>query len=371
MKETLYGKDTKGGIKVWTISTSGDTIIVEHGKLNGKIQIKKTVCKGKNIGKKNETSPTEQAEAEAQSKYNKQLDKLYRPTIEELESVGGELPMLAHDFTKVGHRLTFPLSVSPKLDGIRALTSVKAAGVSMTSRGGKQYDVPPIIKKQLTELLRRVQERTIASVEEELKLDGELYIHGLPLQFINSIVQNPTVDKSGLRYYIFDVPHSERPWLGRYADLRDLSDLASDLTHLVFVPAYRVDSLAASERMLGQFIEEGYEGLMFRTDDGVYEYNHRSSGLMKWKLFKDTEALIENVTEDKNGEGVLSCVLKNGVGFDCKMKGTHDFRKYENMKTHIGEFITVKYQALTADGVPQFPVGLAFRKLDEEWNPLE
>ncbi|MGL5565314.1 MAG: hypothetical protein ACRDC4_06230, partial [Plesiomonas sp.] len=71
--KTLFGKDTKGGIKQWSISVESNVITVMHGKLGGKMQTKFTVCEGKNIGRANETTPWQQAQAEAESKYKKQL----------------------------------------------------------------------------------------------------------------------------------------------------------------------------------------------------------------------------------------------------------------------------------------------------------
>ena len=115
----LYGKDSKGNIKEWYIKVVGNEIHVSHGRKDGKMQTKVTVCQGKNIGRANEKSPETQAVLEAISKINKQMDKLYRESELELEDLKPLLPMLAHDYTKVGHRMRYPCHVSPKLDDMR------------------------------------------------------------------------------------------------------------------------------------------------------------------------------------------------------------------------------------------------------------
>lgn len=368
--KTLFGKDSKGNIKEWRIEVTGDTIAVHHGKLNGKMQTKLTVCKGKNIGRANETSPEVQAIKEAEAKITKQYKRLYRDGISDLENLDSNLPMLAHDYTKVGHRMSFPCAGSPKLDGVRALARITASEVILTSRGGEQYDVPDNIELSLLELYRRVKSDTLALEEETLILDGELYIHGLPLQDINSCVTKPNENTPLLTYSVFDVPHTERPWDGRYVDLIDLSLLAVDLPAIRFVPNVLIESPDQVESLHDYYVSEGYEGLMLRSLDGLYKYNHRSSGLMKYKKFKDTEAVVLSVVKDKNGEAVLQCSLQDGAQFECKMKGNHAFRSYENLKDCAGSFITIKYQQLTKDGVPQFPVGLSFRKLNEKWEPI-
>ena len=48
--DTLY-KQGKSAIQVCNISAINDTVIVEFGQLNGKMQSKSTVCTAKNVGR--------------------------------------------------------------------------------------------------------------------------------------------------------------------------------------------------------------------------------------------------------------------------------------------------------------------------------
>ena len=106
MNKVLFGKDKNGGYKEWRISVFGDVIAITHGKEGGKMQTKTEVVKGKNIGRANETTPEQQALLEAESRYNKQLDKDYRENKEDLEELD-ILPMLASDYRKQGHRIKY------------------------------------------------------------------------------------------------------------------------------------------------------------------------------------------------------------------------------------------------------------------------
>lgn len=361
----LFGKDTKGGIKEWAVEVHGSEIHVTHGKMGGKMQLKVTKCEGKNIGRSNETTPEEQAKAEAVSKYKKQLDKNYRSSIEELESVGNNLPMLAHDYTRVGHRMHFPCHVSPKLDGVRCLARITPTTVTLTSRGGKEYPIPSQIANDLMELCN-------ISNNETLVLDGELYIHEVSLQNIVSAVKSPDNPlHSQVGFHIFDIP-SDKSWVERF---RDLIDIRSDIdymgrTSLRVVGNVLVKNEREARGYLQQFMNCGYEGLMLRDLEAPYKFNHRSVGLMKWKEFQDVEAKIISVREDKLGEGVLTCELQNGVRVDCKLRGSHDYRKVEVQRTLIGAWITIKFQQYTDDGVPQFPVGVCVRECDEMGYPI-
>ena len=116
----LYGLDKSGKYKVWSIWTEGPELYIMHGAENGKMQAKCEIVQGKNIGRANETTPEQQAELEAESRYKKQLDKGYRSTKEELVELP-LLPMLAADYLKQGHRIKYPCFGSPKMDGVRCL----------------------------------------------------------------------------------------------------------------------------------------------------------------------------------------------------------------------------------------------------------
>lgn len=363
---TLYGKDTKGGIKEWKVEVFGNEIHVTHGKLGGKMQTKVTACSGKNIGRANETTPEQQAILEATSKYNKQIDKLYRHTIEELEEVGFQLPMLAHDYTKVGHRMEWPCHVSAKLDGVRCLAHISPNGVELVSRGGKRYPVPSHLEMQLKRLY------TLSGCSTStLILDGELYIHGMPLQEIVSCAKKENTNTATLCFYVFDVP-SEKIWKDRYEDLLTFAKMAQEdwLLNIRFVENFTAENEEDAKWSLQYLLEKGFEGIMLRNPQGLYLYNHRSSDLMKWKMMETDEAKVIGVARDKLSEGVLICKMKNGMEVRCKMRGTHSYRAYDNMMELVGSWITIRYQQLTEDGIFQFPVGIAVRDCDEDGNPL-
>lgn len=74
-----------------------------------------TLVKGKNIGKKNETNPKDQAISEVNSDYMKKRDKGYTLEGETVQSL--PLPMLAHEYKKRKHTLPGTVYLQPKLDG--------------------------------------------------------------------------------------------------------------------------------------------------------------------------------------------------------------------------------------------------------------
>lgn len=250
--------------------------------------------------------------------------------------------------------------------------------VVFNSRGNKTFPVPEHLKQQFTQLK---QETGLDS------FDGELIVFGMPLQKINSLVKKPQPESINLQFYIFDVP-STKTWIAGYTENEDVktftdcryTDLYNNVgfstrdtnkyPNLIVVPCDFCYSEQEVKDSIGLFMEQGYEGTIIRNFRGCYEYGQRSNDLLKWKLFCDTEAFVESCEEDKNGEGVLHCYLQDGTRFKCKMRGSHEERLYANQLTKIGKYITVKYQALTVDGVPQFPVGICERET-LDWKPLE
>jgi len=357
--KTLYGVDKNGGAKIWKVWTEGATIFVQHGKLGGKQQVKETVCKGKNQGRANETSPEQQAVLEAESKYRKQLDKYYKPTLEEAQVATTEGVMLAHDYLKQGHRIDDNFWASRKLDGLRLKSELVNGEIVLHSRGGKTYPVPPHLEDQL---------KTLHESSGLSQLDGEFYIHDTPLQKIVSAAKKHNELTPKLEYHIFDVPLENTIWVKRKEVLENLD--VSTLSH-IFLVENEFASKDALEELQAKYRSEGFEGVMLRNECGMYEFqNKRSADLQKYKLFMDSEAKVVGCREDKNAEGVLSCEWK-GVTFDCKMKGSHNFRKFEVQQGLIGQWINFSYQDTSIDGVPIFPVGQYVRKCDPEGNPVE
>ena len=374
----LFKYDSKGKIREWSVKTEGDSYIVSHGLKDGKIQEKTTVCKAKNIGKSNETTPEEQALLEAKAKHVFQVvrDDYH----EDVEKSGLQLrPMLAMDYRKVGHRVDWKRAwTQPKLDGLRLTAGnrwIDNSDHEMMTRKGDTYNVPHLMESTKM-LLRIVNDICDKQGHSQCQaLDGEAYIHGLPLQKITSLARKYRKGKTEqLKYYIFDLIIPDMGFGKRYnilvKALREFNKIDND--HFVLVPVDTATNEDQMKELHGKYLEQGYEGLMIRHHDAHYGYGKRSADLFKYKEFFDCEALIIDIWSDKNNNCMLTVQLKNGLECGVTPKRTHDARKEMlNQKDDlIGKWITVKYQALTDDGNLQFPVGLDIRECDAEGNPI-
>lgn len=351
-KITLYGLNKNAGLKVWSVWTESGCLFIEHGKLGGNLQTKIEQVVGKNIGRSNETSPSQQAEFEAKSRMNKQIDKGYRENPDELSDLQ-TLPMLASDYLKQGHRIKYPCWVSDKLDGVRCLAICSEEGVILKSRGGKLYDV------------KHIQDQLKLSMQVGEIWDGELYIHGKYLEEIVSAVKKPNVMTTDLWFVVFDVVN-EQPFNKRLRDIVAVHGrtLNQQVDAITYTEVGSEEEMKAAHK---NCVARGYEGIMLRNNSGVYESGKRSADLQKYKTFLDSEFKIVDIIPDKDGgaifvvENTFAANQFNVVG------GSHEQRKQwiTEKESLIGELITVKYQTTYKDTkIPQFPTFVAFRNYE-------
>ena len=359
---TLYHQSTSGKIYSWDCRTEDNLLCVEYGTMDGKKNLLKKETEGKNIGKANETSPSEQAEKEAQALWKNRIDRKYSKTIEEAKKTVF-LPMLAHDFWKEKKEIKYPVFVQPKLNGVRCLAFWEDDEVVLMSRQGKQYNLPHI-KEELRTFLPK-----------NAVFDGEIYIHGISLQNINRLVKKWRPEESpALEYHVYDFfnpDEMDKTYLYRFNQYRSRAVFDGvKSARCFFHSTFTVESQEELMSTLSDFEECGYEGLIIRKMDALYKLGHRSHDLLKVKNFKDDEFKIVGATEangaDK-GTVVWVCETKDGKEFGVRPMGTREQRKewFDNREQFYGKKLTVKYQELSDDDVPIFPVGVAIR-LEED-----
>ena len=182
--QTLYKIDTTGKLREWTMIIEDACFHAVKGVVGGKlIEDKPRCCEAKNVGRSNETTPQEQAELEAQAKWQKKLDKDYALSEEEAKEKKFYAPMLAQKYEDRQDGLEYPLYSQPKLDGIRCIVQKNSHGeLTAKTRNGKVIDAVPHILESLEEFFVD---------NPDAILDGELYNHDLKDNFnkITSLVR--------------------------------------------------------------------------------------------------------------------------------------------------------------------------------------
>ena len=375
----LYALASTGKVKEWGVKvvpkgkTGAATIQITHGYVDGKKQTtKRNIAKGKNIGRSNETTPWDQACAEAQSLWNKKHDKKYQETIPTEDTPNDLLlPMLAHDFKKRGKNIIWPAFVQPKLNGIRCLATVTSDGVEFTSRKGKPFHV----LQHLTEPIRE-------QFHEGDVLDGELFTPDLTFQEITRAVKrekaaHETTDK--IQYWLYDMAIPELSFLERNRRLcrkfitKPTFDLkpAEGVGQVSRGPLVCVDTLLCREvetldKWHQLFVQQSFEGTIIRNIASYYKFDFRSTDLQKYKDFIDAEFTIvgghEGTGKDA-GTVIFECETAGKSVFSVRPRGSQEKRKewWNSLDKIVGKNLTVRFQSYSDDQIPIFPVGLAIR----------
>lgn len=355
INEKLYKQTKTKKIQLWFVSVEGNEITVTQGQVDGKLQEYKTYCEGKNIGRSNETSPEQQAILEATSKWEKQVKKGY--TTDPSGEISIKLPMKISVYQGSEHKVPFPCYVSPKLNGVNGEYWREGSELKLYSRGGEEY---PLIKQQVSEILSIMDKFNLTS------LNGEIYKHGEWLQDITGAVKKwrPLTDQ--LKFYIFDIPClGGLSYYDRTSVLQEIYEFLEneDLSFVRVVNEIRVSNHDRIEKYHKKCVNEGYEGVVIRDPNSLYEYNKRSTDVWKYKVPKDGEYLIKSYKIDKNNQPVFICVTEEGKEFNVKPKGDKERREEirQDVDNWVGNWLKIEYEELSKTGVPLKPVGIDLR----------
>ena len=270
--------------------------------------------------------------------------------------------MLAQDFNKRSKHIKFPCFAQRKLDGVRC---VAIPGKGLYSRNGKA------VSPHLTHIMADINRINISA---GIFLDGELYSDELTFQEIVGLVKKGTLKAgdaekmSKIHLCVYDCIMAKYPETNNTNRNAILKVIFEDMgfTALRLLDTELCNTLEDVKTLHTKYVAEGYEGLILRNMEGIYKVGHRSNDLQKYKEFEDSEYVVRAF---KEGDGVekgcviWNCITPSGLEFAVRPRGTHEERAaaFLTGPSMIGKKLTVRYQELTTDGIPRFPVGIAFR----------
>lgn len=377
----LYKESVTGGLLFWQIGFDGVNMLERsHGYYDGIINTDKIEVELNNSGR----DMLEQALLQARYEYNTKRRKGYTPAGNSTKAL--KEPMLADNFVdnKTGKMkpLNYPVIVQPKLDGIRLLVS-QVANNNFFIRSRRN-----VAWKHLDYLYEDFNS-IFDYLPKGATLDGELYLHGMSFNKIQSIVMsavNLSSELDKIEYHIFDIDYidPEGSTLEQRVELlnnvfdKHYEDTGKDFKHLVLVESRLASNLEQVLDTHDFYVEEGYEGLMIKklangAEPDSKNYNQslykagRNSNTLKYKKFFDEEAIIEGVKEGKGrNKGVAIFVVrdKRGNVFDLEMRGSLEMRReyYKNIDDYIGKEVTFRYIKLNEYNVPVHYKGLHVRE---------
>jgi DNA ligase-1 len=279
-------------------------------------------------------------------------------------------PFLAATCEDLSELTNYPYIVSPKLDGVRCLT---------TPLGAVSRKLIPVPNDFVREKLNKLP----------VGLDGEIRARDSDFDVSTSLFRN----KSKIFPFTYDVFDRIDITGGIWNRIRGLKrqDLGDNCL-LRVVPQIRVSDLRELMELENRFVADGYEGIMIRSPDAFYKFGRstrKEEGLMKFKRWMDDDAVIigrkpklknnnpkvsdalgnakrskhKANLEPQDTLGALLCSLNGhnfdiGSGFDDETAIRLWKMTDEELYSHKVKF---KYKGLTKDKVPLFPIYLGLR----------
>jgi DNA ligase 1 len=353
----------------------------ETGQVNGKITRSiPTYPLEKNKEKKNYRNCFQQAISVAESKHKKKREEGFLEensfvSVSDTDKVGGRpkdaeallpvFPMLAKPFSGT---VKFPVLVQPKLDGLRCVAFLDHSGrVVLQSRTKKIFP-----NNTANDRIRKELEKVFKIVGDKFYLDGELYNHTTKLQTLNHYARgSDTGDNSILQYHIYDAMSIvETTFFDRVKILEKIP--SGDIIQVV--ETKQIESRETFDQAYREWIDYGFEGMMIRDPNGVYQFGKRSGYLMKRKEVFTDEFPIVDYTSGTNGKDLNAliwvCSTTTGIHFKVTPNLTYEeryqlFQECQNNFTHYkNRLLTVEYRGLSIDRVPQHAKAVCIRDIE-------
>jgi DNA ligase-1 len=286
--------------------------------------------------------------------------------------------MLAHDGANHEKKIQGKKLVEPKLDGVRVLTIVDAESKTVVqySRNGKVLENFGHITAGLL--------AHIDDFERSYVLDGEI-VSTTFQELMKQVHRKDNVEASDAVLMLFDIlPLSEfkkgKSVMGQRRRSKMLTQFKATFDkvgNIGIVPQEEIDlSTAVGEIQFAAFnkdaIEQGYEGIMIKDPDAVYECK-RSTSWLKQKPFIEVSLTVVGIEPGTGrNEGKMGALICEGVD-DGKFirtnvgSGWTDDQRAEVDETVIGQVLEVRADAVTQsqDSVDtyslRFPRALRFR----------
>lgn len=194
--------------------------------------------------------------------------------------------------------------ISEKYDGIRALWN----GSKLYTRSMREFTWVP--------------EWFVDSLPTGINLDGELIVEGEPFSTFSTIsIQKESPDTEALwkkiKYYIFDVPIQDMPFIQRHEVLKNYTSHFK----LNCVEFEKIENSDKIYDFYKKIISRGGEGVMLIDSKSNYEFGKRVWTSLKYKKFLDGEATVVSYHEGKGKYkgflGKIKCRMPDGKTFMC------------------------------------------------------
>ena len=290
--------------------------------------------------------------------------------------------MLAKDSKGHEKKLVGEKLIDYKLDGVRVVTIVNPISktVKQYSRNGKEFHNFGHITKQL--------ETHLSLFKEPIVLDGEMVSHSFQ-ELMKQVQRKTDVNAQDAQYALFDILSLTEfqkgvSKLGCEERDKQLNKLTKILSGNIFAVKKEKVNLDTKEgqKKFAQInktaLEQGYEGVMIKDPDGLYECK-RSALMLKMKPFIEVSLEVKDVEEGTGKyEGTLGALVCEGTDTGKFIKvnvgsGITDDQRdefWKQKKDIIGNIVEIRADVISKNQDDdhyslRFPRFLSFRGFDK------
>ena len=265
------------------------------------------------------------------------------------------------------HKLQLPFFIQPKLNGVRA---IYYQGL-MQSRGVSNEEG----KLWLSNVIHHLKTELDQIIPPTWLLDGEMYLHGLSLQQINSAISvnrlEPSAKTTSIQYHVFDIINTNslhRSFMERATLLSSLEEklVIHQAKNIKVVPTTLVTSEGLDNILYANYRQQGYEGIMYRDPNSPYGFaeectnkENRWKYLLKRKGWEDGEFEIldfRRTVGEKGEPGFqITCQTSNGKSFHVGSGLSHAEQDFYASNSPVGQLLRLRFEMLSDTGVPLKP----------------
>lgn len=369
---SLYKIDSLGNTRIWNCNAVDNMVFITHGIQNGQLISESWECFPKNVGRSNETTAIQQAELEAQSAIDAKMRLGYYESIAEAKSNANKFKAmklykaieLDDDgnmfFTKHFDALPDKVILQLKYNGVWcAAMRLEDGSLYFMSRGNTEYSY---LKES------RIAKELEVVLPDGVIVIGEVFNHQYQESQVAGLVKRTKNfdDKSNqmldtLRFVIYDV-WFENKTLNNWSYVQKLdyiknftgfTNKTTDRMKAVFPVAWKYYDKVNILSALEQVRSKGFEGLVIRDPNCVYEPGKRSQEVLKVKAFDTTDYVICNITLSDKG-----ITLFHFDGFTATLNADkfeqeqYFWNRNQYIDTHVA---SIRHDGFTAYDVPKFP----------------
>lgn len=392
----LYRLGGDGKIWVWVISFDGENLVSCWETLNNFQQglIQSSTRRVETNSRS--ASLYSQALQEAQHEHKNKKDKQGYGEQLVQHDIFSMPAMLCHEWKPTSRQIVrWPVWVMPKLDGGRCRihtmsleNTATTKDVHLISRGTQVVHNLSAIREEFLRFARvatSIISEKCPTASPLFRLDGELYSKNLTFDQISGVMRlknSVSPVEHLVQYFMFDLILTfDATYDQRYFLLLEIYQkhvaIQGGPRYIYILDAGVAntpnDVLSAHE----EYVKMGFEGVIIRRVGGrnqseqaeSYHRGVRCTAMYKYKSFQDDEGYIIGAEPGKGTEEnavVWQIQDKQGNRFSCRPRGDIIGRRayYEQFvkdpQQFIGKEYRYRFQSLTPDGNPRFPVGLGF-----------